>query len=230
MKDVTKKKLLYALFKRLAWHVMFISSVVLYYLWLLNTIWVFSVDLFLICMWLPRIELLLKCSYFGSTIKARCSYKMFLIKKNRNTYLDLLRRECIDSVFVDLGTWVTSNFSNCINIGGFVIVCLIIWVFDTYLFNSIKHILLTKNILEICKHNVCICLKVYQPKTCLGCVWRECISMNSWAAWAVKRILYDHCINALHLTCFCYDGRDWFEGEWIFMIGFVDHGPARFLK
>ena len=71
------------------WHVMFISNVVFGYLWLLNTIWVFWVDLFLICLWLPCLELFLKCCYCGPTIKARCSYDIVLIKTKRVFVCDL---------------------------------------------------------------------------------------------------------------------------------------------
>ena len=36
--------------------------------------------MFLICLWLPRLELFLNFSYFGPTIEAGCSYKMVLIQ------------------------------------------------------------------------------------------------------------------------------------------------------
>ena len=83
--EINRNKLLnkLTLFKRSAWRVMFISSVDFGYLWLLNTIWVFWVDLFLTCLWLPKLELFLKCSYFWPKIEARWSYKTVPIYKKR---------------------------------------------------------------------------------------------------------------------------------------------------
>ena len=50
-------------------------------MWLVNTILLCLVVLFLICLWLPRLELFLKCSCFGQKLEACCSWKIFLIKK-----------------------------------------------------------------------------------------------------------------------------------------------------
>ena len=52
------------------------------YLWLLNTVWVFWVELFLICLWLLRLELFLKCSNFWPTVEARCSHTIVVVKKS----------------------------------------------------------------------------------------------------------------------------------------------------
>ena len=56
------------------------------FLWLfviIEHIWVFWVDLFLICLWLSMFEWFLKCSYFGPKVETRCSYKIVLITKKR---------------------------------------------------------------------------------------------------------------------------------------------------
>ena len=61
----------------------FFLSVVFGNLGLLNTIWVFWVELFLICLWLPRLEIFLKSSYSEPKVETRCSYKIVLIRKKR---------------------------------------------------------------------------------------------------------------------------------------------------
>ena len=77
MKHVNGNKSLdkLALCNKPAWH-MFILSNVFGYFWLLNTICVFLVDMFYICLMWTRFDLFLKCSSFGPTIEARCSFKI----------------------------------------------------------------------------------------------------------------------------------------------------------
>ena len=69
---------------------MFISSGFFFQLYVIieHSLVVF-VDLFLMCLWWSRLEFLIKCSYFGPTLVARCSYNIVLMKKKRvptNTY------------------------------------------------------------------------------------------------------------------------------------------------
>ena len=55
---------------------------------------VFSRFVLNLCV-VPRLELFLKCSYFGPKIEARCSYKIVLIKKKRVTnYIGAHGRHC----------------------------------------------------------------------------------------------------------------------------------------
>ena len=59
---------------------MFFSSAFYSYMWFLNTFFTVLVDLFLICLWWPRLEVFLKCSFFwaknrGSLLLYNCSYK-----------------------------------------------------------------------------------------------------------------------------------------------------------
>ena len=70
------------------------SSVVFGYLCILNIIRFFLVDLFLLWLWLRRLELFLKCSYVGPKIEARCSYKIVLIKIKRILQYLCISRFC----------------------------------------------------------------------------------------------------------------------------------------
>ena len=54
-------------------------------MWLFNTIWLFLVGLYLMCLRWSRLELFLKCSYVGPTIEARCTYIIILITKKACT-------------------------------------------------------------------------------------------------------------------------------------------------
>ena len=58
---------------------------------LLITILVFWVDLFLICLWLTRLELFLKCSDFGSETRLVVLIKLFLNNSNnKNAWVEVV--------------------------------------------------------------------------------------------------------------------------------------------
>ena len=68
-------------------HFEFMNIFIQLYVRIEHNLVVFSrfVHVFLVFLLLLRLELFLKCSYFGPNIEARCSYKIVLINKKECT-------------------------------------------------------------------------------------------------------------------------------------------------